>query len=140
MASVQWQLEEPAWNGALAVGAQGAVDLLPKGTFVVKWPLMASGDVGVVFESPHHTEKHVTVGGTYGTGGTIRMEVQDVADARVTARYSVAKDSQGNPMVFTGADGNPETKSMKPVTFQVRPNCSVGDGTTSLTVRMLVHL
>jgi hypothetical protein len=140
MAIVQWQLEEPAWMGGLAVGVGGAVDELPKGVCVAKWPNMASGDVGAVFESPQHTEKHVTVGGVYGAGGMIRMEVQDVALASVTPRYSVAKDSQGAPMVFTGADGNPETKSMKPVTFQVRPNCAAGDGTTSLTVRMLVHL
>ena len=140
MATVQWQLEEPAWMGGLVVGAQGAVDELPKGVCVDKWANMASGDVGAVFESPHHTEKHVTVGGTYGTGGTIQMEVQDVADARLTPRYSVAKDSQGVAMTFAAADGNPATKSMKPVTFQVRPNCAAGDGTTSLTVRMLVHL
>jgi hypothetical protein len=137
MATVQWVMEPPAWLGGLAAGVGGAVDELPKATHVVRWPSLASGDVGVVFECPQQEEKHVSCGGTYGAAGTIQMEVQDVVVG--TPRYSVAKDSANNPMLFTGADGNPETKSMKPLTFQVRPNCIHGDGTTNLTVRMIIR-
>lgn len=128
MATVAWTLDQPTWNEG---------DLLPRGVYVFKWANMASGDVGAPARVPQFTEKHVAVGGTFGSGGTVTMQVNDVPEG--TARWSTAKDTHNDAMTFAASDGNPATKSMRPVMVDVRPNVTVGDVTTDLTVRMLVR-
>ena len=124
---VPWNLDEPTWN-------QG--DLLPTGVYIFKWENLTVGDIGVGAEVPFLTEKHVACGGDYGVGGEVLFEVEDAASG--TARWATALDTANAPMSFQESDGNPATKSVRPVGFKFRPNVIAGDENTSLTVRMLV--
>jgi hypothetical protein len=95
---------------------------------VAKWtPLTFSGtDDGVPLVVPGWTERTVQVFGTFGAGGSVRIEGS--IDGGVT--YGVLTDPQGNALDITAA----KLETITEAVTHIRPRVTAGDGTTSLTV------
>ena len=100
---------------------------------IVQWTL-GNGDTGQWVLLPFHTDYTVEVTGTFGAGGSVRIEgSNDVIASPATP--IVLNDARGdvtNQLVFTSADIRTALDSPT----QIRPNCTAGDGTTSLIVRI----
>lgn len=106
---------------------------------VYTWANMANGDYGQMVEAPGSADKTVQVRGTYGAAGDVRIEGSNIASpvAATTADWDVLTDPQGNDLAIVAADKQVEAVLENP--RWVRPRVHAGDGTTSLTVRMLVR-
>jgi hypothetical protein len=98
------------------------------GVAVRQWtPLTFSGtDEGDAFIVPGWTERTVQVFGTFGAGGSVRIEGS--IDGGVT--YGVLTDPQGNALDITAA----KLETITEAVTHIRPRVTAGDGTTSLTV------
>lgn len=94
---------------------------------LVQWTL-ANGDTGAPYSGFGIIDGSVQVEGTFGTGGSVRMELSNDG-----TNYQIAADPQGNDVVKTTADM--ETL-LDIIGRQIRPNCTAGDGTTSLVVTL----
>lgn len=101
---------------------------------IVKW-VLANGDVGAPVSKPEYADRSVQVFGTFGTGGTLILQGSNEGDDSQSAptTYATLTDQGGTNLSFTGAG----LKQVLQNTNWVRPNCSAGDGTTSLTVYMV---
>lgn len=121
MATVAYTIELPA-DG----------DIYPEGVRVVKWANLASGDVGQPYRAPHYSDKTVQVSGTFGTGGNCRIEGSLAYSGAPV--WATLTDPQGNNLDFTAA----KLESVAENVVDIRPNITAGDGTTSITVRLLV--
>lgn len=95
---------------------------------VVQWATMGNGDVGTPIELPMHADRAVQVVGTFGVGGTCTIE--GTLDG---TNYAVLNDPQGNALAITAA----KIEQILETTLKIRPSVA-GDGTTSLTVTMLL--
>jgi len=98
---------------------------------VMTWtPMTFSGtDVGISIEMPGSSDRSVQVTGTFGTGGSVRIEGSNDG-----TNYAVLTDPQGNALDITTA----KIESIMELTRYIRPRVTAGDGTTSLTISMLV--
>jgi hypothetical protein len=106
---------------------------------VYTWANMANGDYGTAIEAPGSADKTVQVRGTYGAGGDLRVEGSNLPApvASATSDWDVLTDPQGNDLAIVSGDKQTEGVLENP--RWVRPRVHAGDGTTSLTVRMLVR-
>lgn len=112
---------------------QHSTDIVVGGTLRVTWAgLTTTNDVGSPVEAPDHTFKEVQVFGTFGAGGNLR--VQGSLDDGTT--WAALNDPQGNALNITTA----EIQRVQESTATVRPLVTAGDGTTSLTVVMILKL
>lgn len=94
---------------------------------VVWTPLTTANADGTRTQVNRYPDKTIQVDGTFGVGGQIT--VQGSNDGTTWATLS---DPQGNPLVITAAG----IKAVSENPLYIRPLAS-GDGTTSLTVRLL---
>lgn len=104
-----------------------------RGARVVVWGPMANTDVGLPVKMPGKSDRSVQVYGTFGAGGNLRIEGTNEL-AQAPANYATLTDPQGNALDFTAA----KIEQLLEITYQVRPRVTAGDGTTSLTVTMLI--
>lgn len=109
------------------------------GALIVTWTGLLNGDTGKPFVCPHRADKSVQVTGTFGTGGNCRIQgtnaqVYDTVPAAVSATWATLADPQGNALDVTAA----KVEQLLENTNAVRPNITAGDGTTSLTVTLLI--
>jgi hypothetical protein len=86
-------------------------------------------DVGTRIEMPGSADRSVQVTGTFGTGGSVRIEGSNDG-----TNYAVLTDPQGNALDITTA----KIETVMELTRYLRPRITAGDGTTSLTVSLLV--
>ncbi len=94
-------------------------------------PMTFSGtDVGVAIEMPGSADRSVQVLGTFGTGGSLRIEGSNDGST-----YAVLTDPQGNALDFTTA----KIETVMELTRYIRPRITAGDGTTSLTCVVLMR-
>lgn len=100
--------------------------------FTAIWPTMTNSgsDVGEAIEMFGSADRSVQVTGTFGTGGTIRIEGSNDG-----SNYYPLTDPQGNNLDFTSA----KIEAVSEITRYIRPRVTAGDGTTSLTVTMLLR-
>jgi hypothetical protein len=99
---------------------------------IVQWTL-ANGDTGQWVALPFHTDYTVEVVGTFGAGGSVQLEgSNDVVNSPSVQTILNDARGKGNPLVFTSAD----IRTVLDCPTQIRPNCTAGDGTTSLIVRV----
>lgn len=105
------------------------VTILTGGAVLVTWASMANGDTGQPVSYPAHADKSVQVEGTFGTGGSVA--VQGSNDG---TNYRALNDLGGTAIAVT-ADG---IKGVGENTQYVQPAVTAGDGTTSITVTMLL--
>lgn len=104
-----------------------APDGQPDAVLVV-WANLANGDTGAPFRGFGLKDGSVQVEGTFGTGGSVTIQMSNDS-----TNWQAAADPQGNDVTKTAADL--ETL-LDIVGRQVRPNVTAGDGTTSLTVTL----
>lgn len=94
----------------------------------VVWASMANGDVGAPFSGFGLRDGSVQIEGTFGTGGSISIQMSNDG-----TNWQLAADPQGNDVTKTAADL--ETL-LDIVGRQLRPTVTAGDGTTALTVTL----
>lgn len=95
----------------------------------ITWTGLLNGDDGTPVRAPEHTFKEAQVKGTFGAGGSCRIEGS--LDAEVT--YAALNDPQGNALNLTAA----AIERIQESCATVRPRVTAGDGTTTLTVIMV---
>jgi hypothetical protein len=98
-------------------------------SFVVGWAALANGDAGEAIPFSQYTDKSVQVIGAFGAGGVLRFEGSNNG-----TDWAPLTDPQGNPLDFSSA----KIEMVSEATAWVRPRVTAGDGTTSLTVLVLL--
>lgn len=101
------------------------------GVNVITWTGLLNGDDGTPVEMVAAADRSVQISGTFGTGGTVLVEGTNLSDASGMINLT---DPQGNPISKTAA----AIEQVQELTRFIRPRVSAGDGTTSITVTMLV--
>jgi len=79
---------------------------------------------------PGSADRSVQVTGTFGAGGNLRIEGSNDG-----TNYSALTDPQGNALDFTAT----KIEGVLELTRYIRPRATAGDGTTSLTVTMILR-
>ena len=129
------------------VNHHGAI--LP-GVMLVVWSNLANGDTGQPYVSPDKSEKSIQVSGTPGAGVSVTIQgsngqafqstLSGGAAAGVAPGYAALNDPQGNALTFVAADVTAnKIEEVLENPLVVRPSVTAGDGTTSITIRMLVR-
>ena len=106
------------------------VENLIGGVKIVTWsPLTSSNVDGTPFVCPMFSDKSVQVYGTFG-GATVTVQGSNDSSSPT---YATLADPQGNALTVTLA----KIEQVLENTYSVRPLLSGGDGTTSITVKMM---
>lgn len=92
---------------------------------------MVLSDVGEPIPFAQWADRTVQVLGTFGAGGSLRME----GSCNEGTTYAPLTDPQGNDINLTAA----KLEAITEITELARPNVTAGDGTTSLTVIVIVR-
>lgn len=109
---------------------------MPNGVLVIQW-VLANTDTGRPFPVPDRADKCVQVTGTFGAGGTVAIQGSNLTDAAPAAGdYATLNDSGGTALTFVAAG----VRQLREDAYQIRPAVTAGDGTTSLTVRLLMRV
>lgn len=90
---------------------------------------MQNGDSGEAFQLAQLADRTVQVVGTFGTGGNVRIE-----GSLDGTNYAVLTDPQGNALDINQA----KIECITELVRYIRPRVTAGDGTTSLTVTLLI--
>lgn len=102
-----------------------------KGHIAVWTPMTFSGsDVGAVDAGFGGADRSVQVTGTIGAAGAVTIE-----GSNDNVNFATLNDHLGNPLVITALG----IKSIDQICRYIRPRITAGDGTTSLTVTMLLR-
>lgn len=96
---------------------------------IATWAGMSNGDVGESVELANFADRSVQVVGDFGAGGTVRIE-----GSIDGVNYATLTDPQGNALDILWA----KIEAVTEVVRWIRPRVTSGDGTTSLTVTMLL--
>lgn len=96
---------------------------------VVNWPAMVNGDVGAPITLPQMADRSVQVVGVFGGGGVVIEGSINGTD------FATLTDPQGNDLVISTAKIEAVTELVR----YIRPRVT-GDGTTSLTISLLMRL
>lgn len=100
-------------------------------TLVVTWATMTTGnDTGVAVGFPEYSDRSVQMKGTLGAGGNVNIEGSN--DGGTT--WHVLNDPSSTAIGLSSL----KTEQVMELTGLIRPKVSAGDGTTSLTVVMLL--
>lgn len=97
------------------------------GGILISWEGLALNDTGKPYECWMHSDKSIQVSGTFGTGGKCVVEGSNKDDSPVWATLT---DPQGYALEIVGE----KLKAILENPYQIRPNITAGDGTTSLNV------
>jgi hypothetical protein len=100
------------------------------GVRVRQWTPMALGDVGEPIILARFNDKTVQVSGNFGAGGKVVLE-----GSIDGVNYAPIKSVFGGTLELTSA----QLQTITEVPVYMRPNITAGDGTTSLTVSILVR-
>ena len=99
--------------------------------WVASWGPMADGDVGQELPAMwSYADRSFQVEGTFGAGGSCSLE-----GSNDLANYRILNDPTGVALTITSA----AIKAVIEVTQNIRPHVTAGDGTTELTVTMLLR-
>lgn len=98
---------------------------------LISWESMANGDDGRPLKMIGSARRSVQVTGTWGTGG--RLVIEGSNDG---SNYHTLRDIFGNNLNFRSPGGLAEIGVLPRL---LRPRVTVGDGTTSLDVSLLVR-
>lgn len=97
---------------------------------LITWGGLLNGDDGARADWVEFADRCIQVTGTFGTGGSVTIEGSNDG-----ATFHPLSDPQGNPLTFT--TGRIEQALELP--RYVRPRVTAGDGTTNLTVTLLMR-
>lgn len=98
---------------------------------VITWTGLGNGQSGDAIEENLWADRSVQVTGTFGAGGTLKIEGSNDG-----SNWAVLTDPQGNDLTFTAT----KIETVIEITRYIRPNVTGGDGTTSLTVSLFGRL
>lgn len=98
----------------------------------VIWTGLLNGDSGSPVELPEFPDRTVQVYGTFGVGGSINLEGSNDKTTE-SPTYALLTDPQGTAVTKTAA----AMEVFEECPLIIRPNVTAGDGTTSLTVKMV---
>jgi len=98
----------------------------------VVWSPLANGDVGGPVKMGDWSDRTVQITGTFGTGGSVTLEGSNDKESE-SPTYTALTDPQGNAVTKTAA----ALEVFEESPLLIRPNVTGGDGTTSLTVKMV---
>ena len=98
-------------------------------SFVAAWVALPNNEDGEPIPFGQYTDKSVQVSGTFGAGGSLRLEGSNDG-----VTWAVLTDPQGNDLNITTA----KIEMVTEATAYVRPRVTSGDVTTALTVHMLL--
>lgn len=96
---------------------------------VATWASMAMSDEGQPLELANFADRSVQVTGTFGAGGSVRIE-----GSLDGTNYAPLTDPQGNNLDINTA----KIEAIVELVRWIRPVVTAGDGTTALTVTMLL--
>ena len=97
---------------------------------ILTWVALANGDEGVALQMPGSADRTAQVFGTFGSGGTVRIEGSNNG-----VNWSPLRDA-----VYANLDVTAEgVYSIVEVTRYLRPRVTGGDGATALTVALLAR-
>ena len=96
---------------------------------VATWYALALGDVGEEIGLANFADRSVQVVGDFGAGGSVRIEGSLDGE-----NYAPLTDPQGNVLDIQAA----KIEAVAEVVRYIRPHVTSGDGTTNLTVIMLL--
>jgi hypothetical protein len=97
---------------------------------VISWTGLLNGDTGAPIEMAGHTIKCAQLKGTFGAGGTIVMQGSNDG-----VTYVTLTDPQGNSVSKTAE----AIEQIQETTRYIRPSVTAGDGTTDLSVYMVLR-
>jgi hypothetical protein len=116
----------PTWVG---IPDAAAID-----GWVIQWGPMASGDVGSPVSATDniagHADRSVQVEGTFGAGGALVIE-----GSNDLVNFEVLNDPSSTPLSFASA----HIKGVLEAVRQIRPRVPSGDGTTAVTVSLMMR-
>jgi hypothetical protein len=96
----------------------------------VQWPAMANGQTGVPVDLVEFSDRSVQVEGTFGSGGSVSIQ-----GSNDLTNWETLRDPSSTALTFTTAG----LHGILELTGQIRPNVTAGDGTTALTVTVVVR-
>ena len=104
----------------------------------ITWtPITTTNADGQIFAMPAYADRSVHVYGTFGAAAVLTIQGSNEAVPTQWVTLAAAGDP-AEDMVFLTAGGN-DIKQILEVTRFIRPILTGGDGTTSLTVQMLIR-
>ena len=98
---------------------------------IVTWANMANGDTAIGFPAAQWSDRTVQVAGTFGASGNVAIQGSNNGGAS----YAVLQDDYGVALNVTAASIR---KATAPVQL-IAPAVTAGDGTTNITVSMVVR-
>lgn len=96
----------------------------------VQWANMANGQTGVPVDLIEYSDRSVQLEGTFGSGGSV--SIQGTNDL---TNWETLRDPSSTALTLTSAG----LHGILELTGQIRPNVTAGDGTTALTVTLVVR-
>lgn len=93
------------------------------------WTAIPNGNTGAPILMSTFSDRSVQVSGTFGAGGTVLLEGSNDGTT-----YATLTDPAGAAISFTAAG----LKQVLHITKYMRPRVSAGDGTTAITVHLLI--
>lgn len=105
---------------------------------VITWSSMAVNDHGEAIKMPGSSDKSVQILGTLSVGGTAQIQGSNVVSPSETfasTDFVVLTDPQGNDLNINSLKVEMVTEN----TLFIRPKITGGDGSTSITVSLLVR-
>lgn len=106
------------------------------GIALIEWTGLLNGDDGAPYKCPKHADKTAQTTGTFGAGGSVALQGSNDPDA-AAASFAVLHRADGAAPDANMTDAEPITPLENPL--WIRPAVTAGDGTTSLTVRVLLR-
>lgn len=96
---------------------------------IISWTGLLNGDSGEPVDMTEFADRTAQIIGTFGAGGTIVLEGTNDG-----TNYVTLTDPQGNAISKTSAS----IEAISELTWKVRPRVTGGDGTTDLSVYLLI--
>src|SRR5258708_10216842 len=100
-----------------------------KGAQLFTWTSVPNGNQGASVHAIDYTDRTVQVTGTFGVGGSVQLE-----GSLDNTNWFILRDPLGANLTFTAAG----LKQILENPRFIRPNVTAGDGTTALTVNVVV--
>ena len=102
-----------------------------RGWQVIAWENMDYQDTGAPFIAPHFSDKSIQLTGTLSTGGECTIQGSNFVS---TPTWATLADPQGTALTMTALGLETILENI----YQIRPNITGGDGSTDLTVTLLI--
>lgn len=107
---------------------------------LITWPALTNSttDVGDAIQMPGSYGRSVQVTGTLGTGGSVQIQGSNIvapSQAFASTDFVALTDPQGNALDMNSL----KIEEVQEITYWIRPKITAGDGSTSLTVSLLVR-